>query len=394
MDLSIAFFIMSQIKNERREMMIKEAIGKVVSRKDLSGEEMEEVMKEIIEGKASTSQVASFITALRMKGETLEEMIAGAKVIKNRVSGINGGDDVVCLDREEITVERETILSTVRESAQGTKIFNISTATAFVVAGGGLKVAKHGRKSVSPLCGCSDVIEALGIGLNMTTTQLERCLQEVGICFLYEPLVQNGLGHIIALREKIGIRTIFNLLDPLINPAGAKIQVLGVYESTLTETMATVLKSLGIKRGLVVHGEDTLDEISITGRTKVTEFNDARMKTYFIQPEDFGMERGKLDEIKGGTKKQNAEIILEILRGRRGARRDITVLNSAAVFMITGRAKDFNEGIKLANQAIDSGEAFHKLEKLIEFTHGERRYVRNFYEVEMEGEPGVPFERV
>jgi len=367
--------------------MIKETIGKVVLKRDLTGGEMEEVMEEITKGSASDAQIASFITALRMKGETPEEITAAARVIKNKLSMINAGDDVVCVDREEITVERETILSTAKGLTEGTNIFNISTATAFVVAGGGVKVAKYGRKSISPLCGCVDVIDALGINLEMTSTQLERCVKEIGICFLYEPLAQNGLGHIVALREKIGIRTIFNLLDPLINPAGAKIQVLGVYEPSLTETMATVLKNLGIEKGIVVHGEDTLDEISITGKTQVTEFKDGGIKTYLIQPEDFGLRRGKLAEIRGGTKNQNAEIIVEILKGARGAKRDITVLNAAAVFMIAGRAKDIGEGIGLANQSIDSGKALNKLEGLIEFTNAERRFLRNPYEAGMEQDP-------
>jgi len=367
--------------------MIKETIGKVVLKRDLTGGEMEEVMEEITKGSASDAQIASFITALRMKGETPEEITAAARVIKNKLSMINAGDDVVCVDREEITVERETILSTAKGLTEGTNIFNISTATAFVVAGGGVKVAKYGRKSISPLCGCVDVIDALGINLEMTSTQLERCVKEIGICFLYEPLAQNGLGHIVALREKIGIRTIFNLLDPLINPAGAKIQVLGVYEPSLTETMATVLKNLGIEKGIVVHGEDTLDEISITGKTQVTEFKDGGIKTYLIQPEDFGLKRGKLVEIRGGTKNQNAEIIVEILKGARGAKRDITVLNAAAVFMIAGRAKDIGEGIGLANQSIDSGKALNKLEGLIEFTNAERRFLRNPYEAGMEQDP-------
>jgi anthranilate phosphoribosyltransferase len=362
--------------------MIKEAIGKVVLKRDLTEGEMEEVMEEVTKRSASDAQIASFITALRMKGETPEEVTAAARVIKDKVSMINAGDDVVCVDREEITVERETILSTAKGLTEGTKIFNISTATAFVVAGGGLKVAKYGRKSAFPLCGYADVIEALGINLDMTSTQLERCIKEIGICILYEPLAQNGLGHIIALREKIGIRTIFNLLDPLINPAGAKIQVLGVYEPSLTETMATVLKNLGIKKGLVVHGEDTLDEISITGKTKVTEFKDGGIKTYLIKPEDFGLKRGELIEIRGGRKKENAEIILEILKGARGAKRDITVLNAAAVFMIAGRAKDFDEGIELANQSIDSGKALNSLERLIEFTNSERRFLRDAYKGE------------
>ncbi len=372
--------------------MIKEATGKAVLKRDLTEEEMKEVMEEITKESASDAQIASFITALRMKGETPEEITAAAKVIKSKFSMIHSGNDVVCVDREEITVERETILSTAKGLTEETNIFNISTATAFVVAGDGLRVAKYGRRSFSPLCGCADVIEALGINLDMTSTQLERCIKEIGICFLYEPFIQNGLGRVIALREKIGIRTIFNLLDPLINPAGAKVQVLGVYEPNLTETMATVLKNLGIKNGLVFHGEDTLDEISITGKTKVTEFKDGRIKTYHIKPEDFGLKRGKLVEIKGGTKKQNAEIILEILKGDRGAKRDITVLNAAAVFMIAGRAKDFPEGIELANQSIDSGEACNKLERLIEFTNAERRYLRNSYEMDMEQKPGGYFQ--
>ncbi len=364
--------------------MINEAIGKVVLKEDLTEGEMEEVMKEITMRSASTAEITSFITALRMKGETPEEITAAARVIKDKSSAIHVGDDLVCLDREEITVERETITSTTKGVTEGTTIFNISTATALVVAGEGLKVPKYGRRSAPPLCGCADVIEALGINLDMTSTQLERCINEVGICFLYEPLVQKGMEHIISIRKKIGIRTIFNLLDPLINPAGAKIQVLGVYEPSLTETMATVLKNLGIKRAFVVHGKGTLDEISITGKSKVTEFRDGGIKNSFIEPEDFGMKRGKLSEIKGGTREQNAEIILEILKGSRGPKRDITVLNAAAAFVIAGRAKDFKEGVELANQSIDSGKSFNTLEKLVEFTNGESRYLRKSYEAEME----------
>ena len=364
--------------------MIKEAIGKVVSKGDLTEREMEEVMREITMKRASNAEVASFITALRMKGETPEEITAAARVVKGKASVIKVGDDLICLDREEITVERETILSTTKGGGEGTTVFNISTATALVAAGGGLKVAKYGRKSPSPLCGSADVIEALGINLDMTFTQLERCIKEVGICFLYEPLVQKGLEHIIAIRKKVGIRTIFNLLDPLINPGGAKAQVLGVYEQSLTETMATVLKNLGIERAFVIYGEDTLDEMSITGNTKVTELKDGGMETYFIEPEDLGLKRGKLEDINGGTREENAEIILAILKGGQGPRRDITVLNAAAAFVIAGRARDFKKGIKLANQSIDSGKAFNALEKLVEFTNAESTYIRKTYEAHVE----------
>jgi anthranilate phosphoribosyltransferase len=363
--------------------MIKEAIGKVVLKGDLTEREMEEVMREITARSASNEQIASFITALRMKGETPEEITAAAKVMKDKISRMDVGEDVVCLDREEITVERETILNTANGLSEGTNIFNISTATALVLAGGGLKLAKYVKKSVFPLCGCADVIEALGVNLDLTSTQLQRCFKILGICFLHEQLLQNGLEHIIALRKKIGIRTIFNLLDPLINPTGAKVQVLGVYEPSLTETMAMVLRNLGIKRGLVIHGEDTLDEISITGKTKVTEFKDGGITSYFIEPKDFEMRKGRLVEIKGGTKEQNAKIILDVLKGDRGAKRDIIVLNAAAAFTIAGRAKDFNEGIELANQSIDSGKALHTLERLIEFTNEERSFLRSAYEVEM-----------
>ncbi len=365
--------------DERRKTMIKEAIGKLVSKENLTAREMGEVIKEITMENTSAAEIASFITALRIKGETSEEITAAAKVIKGKVSKINVGDEAVCLDREEITIERETILRTAKGLDGGTNIFNISTATALVVAGGGVKVAKCGRKSMSPLCGSADVVEALGITLDMTSTQLERCLKEVGICFLYQPLVQNGLEHITSIREKIGIRTIFNLLDPLINPAGAKIQILGVYEPRLTEAMAAVLRNLGIEKGLVLHGEGTFDEISITGKTKMTEFKDGETKSYSIQPEDFGMKRGRLTEIRGGTKEENAKVILEVLNGRRGVKRDITVLNAAAAFVTAGKAKDFNEGIEMANQSIDSGKALDELKKLVEFTNTERRFLRNPY---------------
>ena len=381
--MSVAFFVSGMKTHKKEETMIKEAISKGVSKRNLTEGEMEKVMREILSGDASTGQIASFLTALRMKGETPEEVTAAAKVIKEKITGMNGREDIVCLDREEITIERETILRTTKGLDRGTNVFNISTATAFVVAGGGVKVAKSGRRSVSPFCGCADVIEALGINLDMTSTQLERCLHEVGICFLYQPLFQNGLGSIISIREKIGIRTLFNLLDPLINPAGAKIQVLGVYEPGLTETVAAVLRNLGIEKGLVFHGEDTLDEMSITGRTKVTEFRDGKTESYFVEPEDFGMKRGKLAEIGGGTKEENARIILEVLRGGRGAKRDITVLNAAAVLMIAGRAKDLNAGIELANQSIDSGKALATLKNLVEFTRAEHRFTFSPYETAM-----------
>lgn len=363
--------------------MIKEAIGRVVLREDLNAREMEEVMSEIVLRKASAAQIGSFLVALRMKKETPEEMAAAARVLKDQSLKMNFGRDSVCLDREEITAERETILGTVKGFSKGTTIFNVSTATAFVVAGGGEKVVKYVRRSYPTLCGCADVMEALGINLDLTSTQLERCFREIGICFLYEPMIQNELEHTGSIRRSIGIRTIFNLLDPLINPAGAKAQVLGVYEPDLTDTMAIVLKHLGIEKGIVVHGEDTLDEISITGKTKVSEFKGDEMKSRFIEPEDFGFKRRKLIEIGGGTKEENSRIILEILNGAKGGKRDITVLNAAAAFMVAGKAKDFKEGIEMAQHSIDSGRALRALENLVGFTCAEHRFLRNAYPGEL-----------
>ncbi len=381
-ELSIAFFY-SKNPDERRIKMIKEMIGKLVMKENLSGEEMEGVMREILSRKASAAEVASFLTALRMKGMTHEEITTAARVIKERSLKIDLGGEVVSLDREEITVERETILNTAKDVSGKTYIFNISTATALVAAGGGLKVAKYVRKPAAPLCGCAHVIEALGIHLDLTPSQLERCFRTYGICFLHEPLVQPGMDHLALLRKKIGIRTLFNLLDPLINPGGARGQVLGVYDPNLTETMAAVLVNLGIQRALVVHGRDTLDEISITGETKVTELREGEIRTYTITPEDLGMRRRKVEEIRGGTKEENAKIIRGILEGEGGGKREITLLNAAAAFFVAGRAKDLQEGIEMAQQSIDSGNALEVLDRLIRFTHSEDRFLRGELVFEM-----------
>ena len=359
--------------------MIKEAIGKLVSKEDLTGVEMEAVMREMTTRKASSEEIASFVTALRMKGETPDEITAAARVVREKVPPINIEGDVVSLDREEITVERETILRTARGTEHGTNTFAISTATALVVAGGDLRVAKYGRKSDSGLCGSADVVEALGINLAMTSTQLQGCIEEIGICFLYEPLVQRNLEQITAVRRKIGLRTIFNLLDPLLNPARAQIQVLGVYEPDLTEKMARVLRNLGIRRGLTVHGQDTLDEISNTGWTKITEFDEEKTKNYLIKPEDFGMKTATLADISGGTSKENAKFVREILCGCRGPRRNVTVLNAAAVFMAAGKAMNLKDGISLANQSIDSGESYNRLQRLVEFTNRDQGIFRRTY---------------
>jgi len=360
--------------------MIKEAIHKVILREDLTEKETEEVMREILSKDATNEQIASFVTALRMKGETIGEITASARVFRDKISKISNQEEIICLDREEITIERETILKTTGKSEGETNTFSISTAAAFVIAGGGLKVAKTVRRSFSPFCGCGDVVEALGINLDMTRTQLDRSLNEIGICFIYEPLIQNGLSHILNLRRAIGIRTIFNLVDPLINPAGAGFQLLGVYDPNLTEKMALVLRNLGIKKGLVFYGDDTLDEISITGRTKVTEVHDDGIRTYFIEPEDFGLRKANPIDIQGGTKEENAHIILDILRGVKGPKQDVTVLNAAGGFFISGMAKTIKEGIEVARHAIHSGAALEKYERVIDFSKKEHTYFRSLFD--------------
>ncbi len=357
--------------------MIKEAIGKMVLRKDLSGKEMEEVVEEILSKRASPAQIASFLTALRMKGETVEEITAAAHVFRKRLSKLDAGKGVICLDREEITIERETILRTTQPMGGGTYLFNISTATAFVIAGGGLKVAKTVRRSFSPFCGCAEVLDALGINLDLTRTQLERSLKEIGIGFIDERLIQNDWEPILSIRQRIGIRTLFNLLDPILNPSCAEFQVLGVYDPGITEKMGWVLKHLGIQRGLVIYGEDTLDEMSITGKTKVTEILRDEVKSYFIEPEEVGMKRRRVEEIRGGMKQENAEIILSILKGQRGAKREITILNAAGAFFVSGKARSLQEGIKIAEQSIDSGAALEKFKTLLEFNQKERPYFRD-----------------
>jgi len=377
---SIAFLFCQKTSKKEVKKMIKEAIHKVILRKDLTEKETEEVMREILSKDATNEQIASFVTGLRMKGETIEEITGSARVFQDKIPKITDQKEVICLDREDITIERETILKTTGRLDGGTNIFSISTAAAFVIAGGGVKVAKTVRRSFSPFCGCGDVVEALGINLDMTRTQLDRSLNEIGICFIYEPLIQNGLTHILNIRRVIGIRTIFNLVDPLINPAGAGFQLLGVYDPDLTEKMAFVLRNLGIKRGLVFYGEDTLDEISITGRTKITEVNDDGIRSYYIEPEDFGMRKANPIDIKGGTKEENAHIILDILRSVKGPKQDVTVLNAAGGFFISGKVGTFKEGIEIAKHSIHSGAALEKYERLIDFSKKERTYFRNLFE--------------
>jgi anthranilate phosphoribosyltransferase len=351
--------------------MIKETIQKVVNRENLSEKEMIEVMTEIMTGEATEAQIASFLTALRMKGETVEEITAAAKVLRQFVTPVKlTKGQLINLDRDDINIDYETIVDTCGTGGDGTKTFNISTATAFVVAGCGVFVAKHGNRSVSSVCGSADVVEQLGIKLDITKEQAEKCLSEIGIVFLFAPVWHTAMKYAIGPRRQIGIRTIFNVIGPLTNPAYANAQVLGVYSENLVRPIAEVLRNLGIKHGFVVYGKDTMDEISVTDETIVAEIKNDNIDVYCITPEKFGIKRANISELRGGDAKQNAQIILDILSGKeKGAKRDVVVLNSAFALVAAGKAKDVNEGIKLANESIDKGYALDKLELLKKYTN-------------------------
>jgi anthranilate phosphoribosyltransferase len=335
--------------------MIKEAISKIVTGTSLSEAEAEGVMREIMQGEATDAQISAYITGLRMKGETVEEITGSARVMREKAV--------------HIKLSATFQVDTCGTGGDMSHTFNISTTVAFVVAGAGVAVAKHGNRSVSSKSGSADVLQALGINIEMPTHRLEECLNEVGIAFLFAPMMHQAMKFAIGPRREIGIRTIFNVLGPLTNPAGVKAQIMGVYSADLTGLLARALGNLGVTRALVVHGMDGLDEITITERTKVSEFRDGTVNEYYIHPSDFDLPTGKAGDLKGGDAKANAAISLDILKGEQGPRRDIVLLNAAAGLMAAGKAKDFRDGIQLAGDAIDSGAALQKLEELRKFTN-------------------------
>ncbi len=347
--------------------MINEAIAKLVEKIDLKETEAEAVMEEIMTGRCTDAQIAGFLTALRMKGETVAEITACARVMRAKAVRIEAHGEIN-LDREDINFDHETIVDTCGTGGSNTKTFNISTATAFVVAGAGVKVAKHGNRAVSSTCGSADVLEELGINLKITPEKIGDCLRQIGIGFLFAPLLHRAMKHVIAARKQLGIRTVFNILGPLTNPAGASAQVLGVYSRTLTDKLAEVLQKLGSRRAFVVHGADCLDEITITGKTTVAELNDQVISQYEIHPSDFGIPVATLEDLKGGDAKQNAAIVLDVLRGLKGPRRDIVIFNAAFALLAADKVKNVEEGLQLAAGAIDNGSALAKLNALREFT--------------------------
>jgi anthranilate phosphoribosyltransferase len=357
-------------------MEIRSAIAQVVRGEDLGEDEMERVMKQIMSGQAIPAQIGALITALRIKGETIEEITGAARALRAQSGAINLNHQAVNMDRDEINIEEETILDTCGTGGDGTRTFNVSTATALVAAGAGVKVAKHGNRTVSSRCGSADVLEQLGVNLELTRSDVERCLRELGIGFIYAPLFQGAMKQAAGPRQEIGLRTIFNLLGPLTNPAGASAQVMGVYAPELTEKLARVLDRLGTREAFVVCGDGTLDEISICGPTRISHLRDNRIRTFELTPEEVGFQRAPLLSIRGGDAAANALIIRSILDGEPGPRREIVLLNAAAAFMAAGLDASFREGVQRAGESIDSGMAKNKLEQLISFSQECRPYLR------------------
>jgi len=343
-------------------MNIKRAIGQVIDKRNLTEDEMVAVMNEVMSGEATDAQIGSFITALRMKGETVEEITGAVRVMRQKATPIDTGVD---------TTTGGIVVDTCGTGGDGSGTFNVSTTSAFVVAGAGVTVAKHGNRSVSSHCGSADVLEAAGVVLDLTPEQVGQCVKEVGIGFLFAPMLHGAMKYAIGPRQQIGVRTIFNILGPLTNPAGANVQLLGVFSSELTEPLARVLGKLGSRRALVVHGEGNLDELTVTGATRVSELHEGRVTTYEIVPEDVGLSRSTLDDLQGGKDAQeSASQMKKVLAGEKGAKRDMVLLNSGAALMAAGVVESIGDGVREAAMVIDSGKALDKLEQLVSFSTG------------------------
>jgi anthranilate phosphoribosyltransferase len=342
--------------------IITEAVRALVERRHLTRIEAAGAMEAIMSGAATDAQIAAFLTALRMKGETVEELIGFAQVMRQKVVRVpTHRDHVAALSG----TEREMLIDTAGTGGDAAGTFNVSTATAFVVAGAGLRVAKHGNRSVSSLCGSADVVEALGVSLALTPVQVGRCVDEVGIGFLYAPLLHTAMKHVMTARREMGIRTVFNMLGPLTNPAGANAQVIGVFSPALTEPFARVLAELGTVRAFVVHGADGLDEISTTGESRIAEVREGAVRTFTLRPEELGLPRASIADLKGGDREENAEIIRAVLGGAPGPRRDIVLANAAAALLVGGKARDLKDGVAVAARSIDSGAARAALDRLV-----------------------------
>ncbi len=334
--------------------MITDAISKLIIKENLSSGLAREVMNEIMEGKATNAQIASFLTAMRLKGETIEEITACAGVMREKCTKLNPGFDV---------------LDIVGTGGDELYTFNISTISAIVVAAGGVPVAKHGNRSVSSKCGSADLLEALGVKIDLTADQSSIVLEKLGICFMFAPTYHSSMKHAAPVRKELGIRTIFNILGPLSNPAGATMQLLGVYNENLVEPLARVLQNLGVKRAMVVHGHDGLDEVSLSGTTTVCDVSNGKVNSFFIEPGQFGFEKCKLSDLTGGNPEENAIIALKILNGEKSPKRNVVVLNSALCLYMASSSKTLRECVKYAQEIIDSKKAINLLEKFVEETN-------------------------
>jgi anthranilate phosphoribosyltransferase len=339
--------------------MIKEAIALVVTGKDLDEQQMTAVMQEIMSGEATDAQIGSFITALRMKGETIDEIVGAVRVMREKATFVDTGVD---------TAAGDLLMDIVGTGGDGSGTFNVSTTTAFVVAGAGIPVAKHGNRAVSSSCGSADVLEALGVDLSMPAERVAQCVRTVGIGFLFAPMLHGAMKYAIGPRREMGIRTIFNILGPMTNPAGANVQLTGVFDKALTKTIAEVLGRLGMKRTLVVWGEGNMDEMTITGTSHVADAHDGKVDTYTVEPEDVGLSRATLADIKGGeTVEESAAQVREVLGNTPGARLDMVLLNGGAALMAAGKAEDLKAGVAMAREIIASGAALEKLDNLVGF---------------------------
>ncbi len=336
--------------------MIKTAIYDILNGKDLSLETTKNVMNQIMEGNATDSQIGSFLTAMRMKGETINEITACAMVMREKCTKLKPDFDV---------------LDIVGTGGDEANTFNISTVSSFVISAGGTPVAKHGNRSVSSKCGSADLLEALGIKIDLTSEQSEKVLKEIGQCFLFAPTYHSSMKYAAPVRREISVRTIFNILGPLANPAGANMQLLGVYNENLVEPLANVLLNLGVKRAMVVHGHDGLDEITLCSSTTICEISNGKLNSFFLTPEQLGFERCKKEDLTGGEPEVNAQIALNILNGEKGPKRDIVVLNSAVCLYMSNNNVTLRECVKMAEDIIDSKKALKQLEM---FKEASNRY--------------------
>lgn len=328
-------------------MNIHDALKRLIARHDLSEKEMEQVMTQVMEGGVAEAPLAAFLTALTMKGETVEEILGAARVMRAK--------------SEKLSVNARPVVDTCGTGGDGGQTFNVSTCAAFVVAGAGVTVAKHGNRAVSSRSGSADVLKALGVNIDAGRETVERCLAEVGIGFLFAPLLHGAMKHAAAVRRALGFRTVFNLLGPLTNPASADCQVVGVFEDRWVRPVAEVLLALGARHAFVVHGADGMDEITIVKSTHVCELEGGSLKEYFIAPEDVGLSRALPEAIRGGTPEENAEFIRAVLGGQAGARTDIVLMNAAAALVAAGKAASLKDGVEAARGAIASGAALDKL---------------------------------